>query len=120
MAEAFSMTDDYRKSDEYKELLKEIQREAPHLPLYLCEMAIVFHKNNPNYYKTDKHHKKVLSEPIKPPKNSGEVVIADAIKVSDLTDDIVKQRQEFFEKHNISEQAEFIPKSLPPIEEVEA
>lgn len=120
MAEVFKMDAQYRQTDEYTELLKMIRKEAPHLPLYLCEMAIVFHKNNPNYYKTDRNHKKILSEPIKPPKNAGEVVLEDAIHIGDVTPEILAQRQEFFETHNISEEAEFIPKSLPAIEEVEA
>jgi hypothetical protein len=120
MAETFKMDMAYRNSQEYKEWVKEIKKEAPYLPIGLIEYAIIAHKTNPNYYKQDKNHKKILAEPIKPPKNAGEVVIKDAIHIGDLTEDIIKQREEFFEKHYISEQAEFIPKSTQAIEEVEA
>lgn len=120
MAETFSMTQAFRQTDEYKQLLKEIQKDCPHLPLYLCEMAITMHKNNPNFYKSDKHHKKVLNEPIKQPSNKGEKVVKDSIKVHDLTDDILEQRRAFYEKHGISEQSEFIPKCISTVEEIEA
>lgn len=112
----FSMTHAFRQTDEYKELLKVIQKDCPHLPLYLCEVAISLHKNNPNFYKQDKQHKKVLSEPFTAPKNKGEKIIKDAIQVQDFNDDILKQREDFYAKHGITEQSEFIPTVIQEVE----
>jgi hypothetical protein len=120
MAEAFKMNQEYRGSDEYKEWVRLIQRDAPHLPIGMIEYAIIAHKTQPDAYKKDKQAKKLMSEPIKQPKNAGEIVVNDAIAIGDATDDILKQREAFFKEHNITEEAEFIPKSLPAIEEVEA
>jgi hypothetical protein len=49
-AEFKGITNEYRKSDEYKEWVGSIQRDYPNLPLYLIEMAIILHKNEPDYY----------------------------------------------------------------------
>lgn len=113
MAEQFKMDQAYRDTDEYKGFVEAIKKEAPHLPLALIETAIIAHKTMPNFYKTDKQHKQVLSSPFKPPKNKGEIVV-NAISVSDLTEDIVKQREEFWAKH--------MPKieDTTTIEEIEA
>jgi hypothetical protein len=111
MAETFQMNEDYRKSDEYKTWVKEIQREAPHLPIPLIETAIIAHKTMPNFYKSDKNHKKVLSSTPQPPQNKGEIVV-DSVHISDLTQDIIKQRQEFDEK--------YLNQNQTTIEEVQA
>lgn len=101
------MNEAYRQTDEYKQLLKEIQAEAPHLPLYLCEMAITFHKQFPQYYKGDKQYKKVLAEPIKPPRNAGEIIL-NSVEVGELTPEIEKQREEFFLKYMPQEEQSLI------------
>jgi len=118
MADVFSMTDAYRKTQEYKEFLQEIKKDCPHMPLYLCEKAIMYHKNFPNYYKTDKQSKSVLNGPMPQPKYAKEVVVKDAFTITDMNDHILKQREDFYAEHNISEHAEFIPK-VPSIEEVQ-
>ena len=50
----FGITVEYRKSDEYNFLVKCVQGDYPSMPLYLIEMAITIHKNDPHYYKTAK------------------------------------------------------------------
>lgn len=121
MAEqGFKMDNEYRQTDEYKEWVKAIRHDAPHLPLYLVENAICWHKTFPQYYKSDKQANKILKETIKPPKNAGEILLDNCVHVGELTDDILEKRREFYEKHGLSEQAEFIPKTQTTIEEVEA
>ena len=50
----FGITIEYRKSDEYKFLVNCVKNDYPSMPLYLIEMAITIHKNDPHYYKTAK------------------------------------------------------------------
>lgn len=116
----FRMNQEYRNTSEYKEWVKEIRRDAPHMPIGVIEYAIILHKTSPQAYKADKEAKKIMSEPIKQPKNTGEIIISDAITIGDMTDDILKQREAYFKEYNISETAEFIPTTLTAIEEVEA
>lgn len=113
MAEQFKMDNAYRDSEEYKEFINYIKKDAPWLPQALAEYCIIAHKQDAQAYKKDKQSKKVLSTPLKPPKNAGEVCVGDAIKVGELTNDIIKQREEF--------EAKYMPKEeLTTIQEVEA
>lgn len=112
MSEVFKMDNAYRQTDEYKELVAMVQKDAPWMPLGLIEYAIIAHKTNPQYYKTDKNSKKILSTPLKQPIQMPGVVVHDAVKVGELTPEIEKQREEFWKKHT--------PQDLPTIEEVEA
>lgn len=89
----------FRQTEEYKQLMEFIKKDVPWMPQALAEACIIAHKCTPQAYKADKNHKKVLAEPIKPPKNVGEIVINDAVKIGGLTDDIIKQRNAFWEKH---------------------
>lgn len=114
----FKFDQAYRETEEYKEFMEVIRKDNPWMPQALAEACIIAHKNDPQAYKKDPCHKKVLSQTIKPPENKGEVVV-NTVQVQDLTDDILKQRQDFFEKHGIKEEAEFIPKPTSTIEEVE-
>ena len=54
------VTDEYRKTDEYKNLVKVIKENEPKIAenLYLIELAICMHKNNPQLYKEEGKHKK--------------------------------------------------------------
>ncbi len=54
------ITNEYRLSDEYKTFMKNIKEEYPRLPLYLAEMAISAHMQDPQLYKT------LMKEELKP------------------------------------------------------
>ena len=59
----FGITTEYRKTDEYKNWVSMIQAENPELPLYLVEMGIAIHKNDPQFYKkASKEEKKKLTK----------------------------------------------------------
>lgn len=103
MVEAFKMDKVYRESDEYKLWVDLIKKDAPHLPLPIIENCIIAHKLQPDAYKKDKQANTIMKEPFKMPENKGEVVVTDAVKITDLTDDIVKQREAFWEKHSPKE-----------------
>jgi hypothetical protein len=45
------ITDEFRKTDEYKELYSLIKNEHPDMFTYLIEMAIAVHKKNPKMFK---------------------------------------------------------------------
>ena len=47
----FGITTEYRKSDEYKFMIKSVQEDYPTMPIYLIEMALTVHKNDPMFYK---------------------------------------------------------------------
>ena len=113
-AEVFKMNQEYRQSEEYKTLIKNIKTDCPWLPQSLCEYAIISHKTNPQAYKKDKNAKNIMKEPAKQPTNDGEIVVKDAIEIGELTNDIIEQRNEFFQKHMIKEKAEFIPSKPQP------
>ena len=113
-ADIFKMNQEYRQSDEYKLLLKNIRANCPWLPQSLCEYAIIAQKISPQAYKTDKNAKTIMKEPMKQPTNEGEILVKDAIEIGELNGDIIKQRCEFFQKHMIKEKAEFIPKKPEP------
>jgi hypothetical protein len=122
---SFSMTREYRESSEYKQLMIEIKKECPWINQAVAEYAIIAHKTNPQAYKLDKNAKEIFKKTLEPPKNLGEIAVDNHIKIIDLNDDIIKQRQEFFEKHGISEEAELILKNndqqeQPIIEELKA
>lgn len=108
----FKMDSTYRGSEEYKTFVEAIRKENPYMPLPLIETAIIAHKQDPQAYKKDKDYKKVMATEIKPPENKGEVVIKDAIKIGDLTEDIIKQREEWVKKYQ--------PEPSATVEEVEA
>ena len=76
------MTNEYRKTEEYKVLMSQISEEHPTLPMYLCEMAIVFHKNFPTYHKQaikdEKKNKKNSEAPPPTPILGGDVKVYDA------------------------------------------
>ena len=62
-AEFKGITNEYRKTDEYKSWMKAIQSEYPEMPTYIVEMAIVAHKMDPQFYKKYmKNEKKVQAE----------------------------------------------------------
>lgn len=115
--QGFKMDKTYRGSQEYKDYMAMILKDAPWLPTGLAEYCIIAHKQDPQAYKKDKHSKKILAEPLTPPTNAGEIVVDNHVHVGELTDDILEQRREFFEKHGLSEEVEFIPKTT--IEEVQ-
>jgi len=109
----FKMDNEYRQSDEYKQFMEAIKKENPFIPQALAEYCIIAHKTQPDAYKKDKQAKEIMKQPIKPPKNAGEIVLSDAIQVGNMTPEIEKQRDEFWAKH--------IPKNdTPQIEEVSA
>lgn len=114
MTETFKMDNAYRQTDEYKAFMEIIKKDAPWMPDGLAEYCIIAHKSDPQAYKKAKNAKKILSEPIKQPVHKGEVVIHDAIQVGELTPEIEKQREEFWEKYAPKEE------SLATIQEVEA
>ena len=64
MASEFQgMTNEYRKTDEYKAWMKAIQSEYPEMPVYIGEMAILAHKMDPQFYKKYmKNDKKLQKE----------------------------------------------------------
>jgi hypothetical protein len=63
MAEFQGMTNEYRKTDEYKAWMKAIQNEYPEMPVYIGEMAIMAHKMDPQFYKKYmKNERKVQKE----------------------------------------------------------
>ena len=113
MAEQFKMDTSYRQTEEYKLFMASIKKDVPWIPQALAEACIIAHKTDPTAYKKDKHAKSVFQKPIEPPKNKGEIVVDKAVQVGDVTDDIVKQRDEFWEKHTPKEET-------TTIEEVEA
>jgi hypothetical protein len=43
---------EFRKTNDYKEMMAFILNINPHLPEYLCEMCIMSHFANPKAYKT--------------------------------------------------------------------
>ena len=51
MSKPFGVTIEYRKSDEYKFLVNCVKNDYPDMPLYLIEMALTVHKNDPQFYK---------------------------------------------------------------------
>lgn len=109
---AFKFDNEYRQTDEYKEFMEAIKKEAPWMPQGLAEACIIAHKTDPQAYKKDKNHKKVFSKPVEPPKYKGEVTL-DNVQVGELTPEIEKQREEFWKKHTPKEE-------MTTIEEVEA
>lgn len=111
---AFKMDNNYRSTDEYKLLMKQIREMAPWLPDYLCEVIIIADKTNPDAFKKDKEGKKILKMDLKPPKYKGEVTL-DNVLIGELTPEIEKQREEFWEKHTPKQEQS----ALPTIEEVE-
>jgi hypothetical protein len=52
MGPPFGIDNEYRKSDEYKYLVKCVKDDYPDMPIYLIELALTVHKNDPQYYKT--------------------------------------------------------------------
>jgi hypothetical protein len=107
----FKFDSQYRQSQEYKDYIEAIKKDAPWMPLALAEACIIAHLNDPQAYKKDKQYKKVLSSTPQPPQNKGEIVV-DSVHISDLTQDIIKQRQEFDEK--------YLNQNQTTIEEVQA
>ena len=62
-AEFKGITNEYRKTDEYKCWIKAIQSEYPDIPVYIAEMSIAMHKMDPQFYKKYmKNEKKVQAE----------------------------------------------------------
>ena len=51
MSKPFGVTIEYRKSDEYKHLVNCVKNDYPDMPLYLIEMALTVHKNDPHFHK---------------------------------------------------------------------
>jgi phosphoribosylamine-glycine ligase len=51
MSKPFGVTIEYRKSDEYKHLVNCVKNDYPDMPLYLIEVALTVHKNDPQFYK---------------------------------------------------------------------
>jgi hypothetical protein len=83
---AFGITTEYRKTDEYKNWVSLIQAENPELPLYLVEMGIAIHKNDPKVYKkASKEEKKKLTKHVMEEKSAEEFVLNTVI-VSDPID----------------------------------
>ena len=57
------ITEEYRKSDEYKTWFKAIKADYPNMPDYLIEMSISAHKMDPQYYKKAvKEEQKIIKE----------------------------------------------------------
>ena len=57
------ITEEYRKSDEYKNWFKAIKLDFPNMPDYLIEMSISAHKLDPQYYKkAAKEEKKIIKD----------------------------------------------------------
>ena len=83
---AFGITTEYIKSDEYKNWVSLIQAENPELPLYLIDMAISIHKNDPQFYKkASKEEKKKLTKHVMEQKSPEEFVLNN-VTVSDPID----------------------------------
>jgi hypothetical protein len=51
MQKTFGIDTEYRKTDEYKFLVKCVKEEYPDMPIYLIEVALTVHKNDPQFYK---------------------------------------------------------------------
>lgn len=94
----FKFDSQYRQSQEYKDYMDAIKKDAPWMPQALAEACIIAHLNDQQAYKKDKQHKKVLSSTPQPPQNKGEIVV-DSVHIGELTEDILKQRKEFEEKY---------------------
>ena len=81
------VTDEYRKTDEYKNLVKVIKENEPKIAenLYLIELAICMHKNNPQLYKEEGKHKKCKNCSVaKPAASAAETrVLTDNVRVYD-------------------------------------
>ena len=81
------ITNEYRQTDEYKNYVKLIQADFPSLPIYLIELGISMHKNDPQFYKTatKEERKRLAKAAIKIEeqceKAKSEYVIHDAIKI---------------------------------------
>ncbi len=55
---------EFRKTDDYKQMMAFIRNINPHLPEYLCEMCIMSHFSNPKAYKMkDKPKVEVTEKP---------------------------------------------------------
>jgi hypothetical protein len=80
------MDEAYRRSAEYKELMGHIMEDAPHLPQYLAELAIIRYKMRPQDYKKDPLHREVLkAPPSRTIKNLPEKVWENALSISSST-----------------------------------
>ena len=56
---------EFRKSDDYKQMMAFIRNINPHLPEYLMEVCIMSHFSSPKAYKTrDKPKVEVAEKPI--------------------------------------------------------
>ena len=88
MSENFKgITNEYRASEEYKNYVKLIQADYPSLPIYLIELGISMHKNDPQFYKVAskeerKKFAKVAADLVQEKtKVQTDYVISDAIKI---------------------------------------
>jgi hypothetical protein len=80
---AFKMDLEYRQTDEYKEWVRAIKHDYPSMPLYLIEQSIIFHKTNPQHYKTARDAKDVFKNAPVQKVNQEQKIIEDAIKVEE-------------------------------------
>ena len=76
-----SITLEYKRTDEYKQLYAMIKEDKPDMPDYLIDMAIALHKADPKLYK--KNHK---TPPVAVSKSNTSFIVEDAIKVYDAAD----------------------------------
>lgn len=77
----FQFTQEYRESDEYKQWVALIKKDYPNYPLYLIELAIMAHKNDPQAYKKDKDAKKYLNSTPQVKVGTKDTIVPDAIRV---------------------------------------
>jgi hypothetical protein len=86
MSKFEGITNEYRSSDEYKSFVKSIKEDFPEMPLYLIELAISTHKNDPQAYKQYQKAEKNLGKQ-KIGNRSIDTIIDDAVKIyNDLND----------------------------------
>ena len=79
------ITEEYRRSEEYKGWFKAIKADYPNMPDYLIEMSISAHKLDPQYYKkAAKEEQKIIKEKF----DRSLIEDYDAIKVYNSVDDI--------------------------------
>jgi hypothetical protein len=91
------ISDEFRKTDEYKELYTLIKNEHPDMFVYLDEMAISVHKKNPKMFK---EYRKCQREDL--PADPIDRIIIGAVSIYESEDDVPKAEPvEIVEKSNV-------------------
>ena len=76
------ITNEYRATDEYKEMMKFVQSECPGISQYFAEIAITLEKSDPSYIKSGKKLEKDLKKE-KPIKGEAINTVINAVNIYD-------------------------------------